>query len=212
MALPFTADDFLAVFAAYNRAIWPAQVTAYVLGVLAVVLALRGGARNGRRVAGVVALFWAWMGVLYHWGFFAPINRAAYLFGAVFVLQAVLLAAAAARGTLAFRFRPDARGWIGALLIAYALIAYPLIGNALGHGWPRSPLFGVAPCPTTIFTVGLLLWAERARREWVVIPVLWSLVGASAAVLLGVWEDLGLVAAACAGAWLLARPGRPASA
>jgi len=207
VALPFTTDDFFAVFAAYNRAIWPAQVTAYVLGVLAVALALRGGTRNGRRVAGVLALFWAWTGILYHWAFFAPINRAAYLFGAVFVLQGALLAAAAARGSVEFRFRPDARGWLGALLIAYALVAYPLLGHLLGHGWPRSPVFGVAPCPTTIFTVGLLLWAERAPREQVVIPVLWSLVGASAALLLGVREDLGLLAAFAAGVWMMARPG-----
>jgi len=177
-----------------------------------VALAVRGGARNGRRVAGVLALFWAWNGVAYHWGFFARINPAAYLFGAVFVLQGVLLAASAVRGGVTFRLRPDTRGGLGAVLIAYATAVYPLVGHVLGHGWPRAPMFGVAPCPTTIFTVGLLLWAGRAPRGLVVIPVLWSLVGASAAVLLGVREDLGLVAAAVAGAWMLARPGRPAAA
>jgi hypothetical protein len=210
--LPFTTDQFFAVFEAYNRAIWPAQVTAYVLGVLAVALAARGGARNGRRVAGVLALFWLWTGVAYHWAHFSQINRTAYLFGAVFVLQGVLLAAAAVRGTLAFRFRPDARGWMGAALMAYALAVYPLIGHLLSHGWPRSPVFGVAPCPTTIFTVGLLLWTGRAPRNLVIVPVLWSLVGASAAVLLAVREDLGLLAAAAAGVWMLWRPGGTAPA
>jgi len=159
-------------------------------------------------VAAVLALFWAWMGIAYHWAFFARINPAAYLFGALFVVQGILLAAAAARGSVAFRFRPQARGRLGLGLIAYAMAVYPLIGPALGHGWPRAPVFGVAPCPTTIFTLGLLLWAERAPRGLVAIPVLWSLVGASAAALLGVWEDLGLIVAAGAGVWLLARPER----
>lgn len=207
MSLPFTAAQFFAVFEAYNRAIWPAQVTAYVLGALAVALAARGGTRNGRRVAGVLALFWVWMGVAYHWMYFSLINRMAYLFGAVFILQGVLLATAAVRGDLTLRFRTDRRGWLGLALIAYATLAYPLIGHALGHGWPRAPMFGVAPCPTTIFTVGLLLWAETAPHRVVVIPVLWSLVGASAAVLLGVWEDLGLIAATGTGGWLLWRAG-----
>jgi hypothetical protein len=43
------------------------------------------------------------MGVVYHWGHFAEINPAAYLFGALFVLHA------------------DAFGIAGALLVAYAL-------------------------------------------------------------------------------------------
>jgi hypothetical protein len=51
----------------------------------------------------------------------------------------------------------------------------------------------VAPCPTTIFTIGILL---LARGNWVlwlsIIPVLWSLVGLAAAVQLGIPEDLGL--------------------
>jgi len=57
-------------------------------------------------------------------------------------------------------------------------------------------LFGVAPCPTTIFTIGMLL---LARGRWVVwlsiIPLLWSLVGLAAALQLGIPEDFGLPAA-----------------
>lgn len=33
---PFTTGQFLNVFSAYNLAIWPAQITAYGLGVIAV--------------------------------------------------------------------------------------------------------------------------------------------------------------------------------
>jgi hypothetical protein len=42
------------------------------------------------------------------------------------------------------------------------MVVYPLLGIRFGHSYPRAPLFGVAPCPTTIFTFGLLLWATRS--------------------------------------------------
>jgi hypothetical protein len=52
------------------------------------------------------------------------------------------------------------------------------------------------PCPTTIFTFGLLLWTERAVPKYLlVIPLLWTVIGSSAAWLLGFWEDLGLLVA-----------------
>ena len=34
--LPFTSEQFLAVFVNYNRAIWPIQIAAYVLGALSI--------------------------------------------------------------------------------------------------------------------------------------------------------------------------------
>ena len=73
---------------------------------------------------------------------------------------------------------------------------YPLLNVLLGHRYPAMPTFG-APCPTTIATFGLLTWATP-RPPWFVwpIPVLWALVGTSAAFALGVREDLGLLAAA----------------
>ena len=60
-------------------------------------------------------------------------------------------------------------------------------------------MFGVAPCPTVIFTLALLL-LSNARWRLVFIPLLWSAVGGSAAVLLAVPQDYGLI---LAGALLL---------
>lgn len=58
MKIPFNVEQFFDVFEAYNSAIWPAQVVAYVLGLAATVLALRDTARRGRIVAGVLAPSW----------------------------------------------------------------------------------------------------------------------------------------------------------
>jgi hypothetical protein len=213
--LPFTVDEFLEVFARMNTAIWPAQIGGYLLGAAALYLALRGGEGAARAVPGLLAGAWAFVGTVYHLVFFAPINPAAWLFGALFLLQAVLFAEAAARRRLTFGWAPSFRGLLGLAAVAYAGVVYPALGALLGHAWPRAPVFGVAPCPTTIFTFGLLLLARGpVPRRLLVVPFLWALLGASAALHLGVREDLGLVVAGVLATGLLAlgRRAPPAAA
>ena len=67
---------------------------------------------------------------------------------------------------------------------------YPLIGLWTGEAYPASPMFGVTPCPVTIFTFGVLLMTS-ARVPWgvLVVPLVWSLIGGSAAFLLGIQQD-----------------------
>lgn len=196
MRLPFTVEQFLDVFARYNHAIWPAQLGAYALGLVSVVLALRGG-RGARAVPFLLAGAWAFVGAGYQLLFFARVNPVATAFGAAFLVQAGLFGWLGLRGRLELGWTPGARGAAALALVAYAAVAYPLLGAAGGHGWPRAPMFGVAPCPTTIFTFGLLLLARGPVPAWLlVVPSLWALIGLSAALQLGIREDLGLLAAA----------------
>src|SRR5690242_18042344 len=70
---------------------------------------------------------------------------------------------------------------IGGLFILYAMVLYPLLGLAVGHIYPQAPMFGVAPCPMTIFTFGMLLWTDVRLPKWVLaVLLLWSLLGFSA--------------------------------
>jgi hypothetical protein len=190
--LPFTVDQFFAVFVRYNAAIWPAQVAAYAAGVAALVLALRGGPSAGRWVASVLAAMWLWTGIGYHLLHFAPINPAAGLFGAAFALQGALFALAALRRRW-LGFDAPVAGWragFGIFLAGYAGVLYPLLGRLMGHPWTEIPSFGVTPCPMTIFTFGLLLLARPKPPWWLlVVPAAWSVVGGSAAVLLAVPQD-----------------------
>ena len=162
----FTVEQFLNVFERYNEALWPMQIVAYVVGIALVALALTKWKRAGAVIFGVLAAMWAGMAVGYMWMYFADINPAAKLFGAIFLAQAVLLAAMAVRDRgVPFGGKRDARTWIGLALITYAMLVYPLLGMALGHGYPRAPMFGLVPCPTTIFTFGMLLLAGRPKRS-----------------------------------------------
>lgn len=203
--LPFTAEVFFSVFEQYNRAIWPAQVIAYGLGLIALVATFRPAPGSDRLIGAVLATGWVWMGVVYHFGHFATINFIAPLFGVLFVIQGLLFAwTVTLRGKVAFRFGAGVLGWAGLGLAIFAMLIYPIIGWFAGHGWPRTPMFGVAPCPTTIYTMGmLLLTAGRTPLHLVVIPVLWSLIGGSAAWLLGVWEDIALPLAGMGGLCLI---------
>lgn len=192
--LPFSTEQFFAVFAGYNAAVWPAPVVAYGLGVVAIVAALRGGRAADRTVAAVLALLWLWTGIAYHWLAFAAVNRAAWAFGGLFVAEAALLLwIGGARHRLRFGGRRRWMSAAGLLLIAYAMILYPLLGLAAGHSYPATPVFGITPCPLTIFTLGLLLLARVVPWSVVVVPVLWSLIGGTAAFLLDVPQDWPLL-------------------
>jgi uncharacterized protein DUF6064 len=196
MTLPFDVAQFFEVFARYNTAVWPAQVILLALAAGAVALAWRSesDAWMDRAVAAVLALLWVWMGVVYHLGFFRAINPAAAVFGALFVAEGLLLAwYGVVRHEL--RFRPaGTRGAAGVALLGYAFLIYPFLNGLAGHRYPATPTFGL-PCPTTIFTFGLFLWAEQRRWSLLAAPLLWSVVGGSAALLLRVPADYGLMAA-----------------
>lgn len=192
--LSFTPEAFFSLFEQYNLAIWPAQFLAYVLGFIALLLAFRPFPLRDRIIGAILAAGWLWIGIVYHYLHFTQINFIAPVFAVLFVLQGLLFAwTLVLRGQVAFRFRPDVFGWTGLAFAAFAMVVYPLLGWLAGHAWPSSPVFGLTPCPTTIFTWGMLLLAQgRTPIHLTVIPLIWLIIGGSAAWLLAVPEDASL--------------------
>ncbi|MFZ0390895.1 MAG: DUF6064 family protein [Calditrichia bacterium] len=204
MNIPFTIEQFLSVFEKYNLTIWPMQIVLYLLALVAIFLTLKPRKAAGRIISLILAIFWLWMGIVYHLLFFTAINPAAYIFAMLYIVQAILfLVAGIIKTNLSFKFQANLYGLTGALFLIYALLVYPLLGYAFGHAYPAMPTFG-APCPTTIFTFGiLLLTVKRVPKYLLVIPFLWSLLGFSAAVNLMIKEDFGLLAAGILGTALI---------
>ena len=204
--IAYTAEVLFAVLEQYNRDIWPAPVVASAFGVLALLLSLRPVTGGDRVIAGILVLTWLWVGAVYFLTYTAPIDYLAPVFGGVFIAQGLLFAWAGARkAQAAFQFQPTPTGWAGLALALFALAAYPLLAWSAGHGWPQAALFGVAPTPTVLFTLGmLLLTAGRTPGYLMIVPLLWSLAAAAAAVMLAVPEDLTLPVAGLAAArvWL----------
>ncbi len=202
--MPFTREQFLDVFQQYNLSVWPMQILLVLLGLTAIYFAVAPHKPSNRIISGVLCFIWLWMGAVYHILYFSTINPMAYVFGSLFIIQGLAFAfSGLIKGSLSFGFRSNGYGIAGAVLLAYALLVYPVLGHIQGHGYPRSPTFGL-PCPTTIFTFALLLWADkRVPRYVLVVPFLWSLLGPSAALSLGILEDLGLLAAGLCGTFLI---------
>lgn len=201
--MPFSRAEFFSVFAGYNESVWPAQAGLYALAIIGVVLARRRSIAASRGTYAVLAVLWLWMGLVYHAGFFAAINPAALGFALIFVVQSVLFAVLAIRErTAAFAPRKDLAGLAGGFLIGFGLVIYPMLSLAAGHRYPAQPTFGL-PCPTTIFTLGLLLWArDRIPPAAFIIPLLWAAIGTVGAIQLGAIEDLSLAFSAIVVAWV----------
>lgn len=208
-SIPFTTDQFLNVFERYNVEVWPAQVLLYVVGLLAIGLAIQRRTSLSRGINFILALLWLWMGVVYHLLFFSSINEAANVFGAFFILQACLFTyQGLAKPKRLFRFSHGISGITGAIFFLYAFAIYPIVGYLAGHRYPAAPTFGL-PCPTTIFTFGMLLWADGpVHLRIIIVPLIWSLIGFWAAVLFSIPEDLGLLLAGILGSVLLIKRNR----
>lgn len=195
MSLPFSTEQFFAVFTRYNEAVWPAQLVLAALAIGVLVAIARGAPGAARLGYGLLALLWAWMAIVYHALFFSSINPAAWLFAALSGVAALLFAREATTRPPAPAGTGRPRRLVGWLLVLYALPGYPLVAWAAGQRYPGMPTFGL-PCPTTIWTLGVLVLLPGSRRRLAVVPLLWAVVGTSAAVQLGVPEDFGLPAAA----------------
>lgn len=204
--MPFTTEQFIQVFEKYNQAIYPMQFLLILVAIASVTLAANPKPFTNKTISGLLGFLWLWVGIVYHLIFFTKISPPAYLFGTLFVFQGLLfLYEGVVRNRLSFRRSQTFYGILGAIFMVYALVIYPLIGYTLGRIFPSSQTFGV-PCPTTIFTFGLLLWTDKkVPLSLLIVPVLWSMVGTSAALNFGIKEDFGLLVAGTLGAAFIIR-------
>lgn len=202
----FTLEQFLEMMARYNTTFWPMQLVAYGLGIIAVLLSIWPTQQSGRIVSIILALFWLWVGLVFNLVYFSPLYPMAILLAVLFVIQGgILITLGVFKGALSFKVNADLYGILGASLVLYSMVGYPLIEDLLGRGYPRSLPFGLVPCPMTVFTLGILLWSKEKPRWYVLaIPVLYSLSGVIP-ISIGIVEDTGLVAAGLATILMVSR-------
>jgi len=205
--LPFTREAFFDVLAAYNTTLWPAVVALWVASALACAWLMSSSRRSHDRwISGLLALHWAWSAIAYHVMFFTRINPAAWIFAVLFLVQAALFVwFGLIEGVLSFRSSRTTSTVVGWALMLYALL-YPAI-TIVEHGnVVRAPTFAL-PCPTTIFTAGVVLLTSAAPRSLAIVPIVWSVIGGSAAFFLGVSGDYVLpVAGAVLALFALQKP------
>ena len=201
MHLPFSDAQFFDLFAAFNRSFWPVLAALWVAS-LWLAVGLARARVNRTALILLVSFHWMWSGLVFQEWSFARINPAAHLFAALFVVEGVLFVWAALRGQLIFNWDASLRAVAGLAYLA-ASLAYPLLVLADGHRLPAAPAFGV-PCPTTLFTIGVLLCSTATvPRVLLVVPIVWSVIAVGAALSIGITPDLLLLAGAASVAPLL---------
>jgi hypothetical protein len=193
MQLPFTPDQFFSVFAEYNEAFWLVVVALWCATIAALLFVWRDPERWSPMLSLFLGGLWLWNAIAYHALFFTRINPAAWIFSALFAVQAALFIRAGQQRRPVYLSSTGARQGAGLAFGAYSL-AYPFLTAALGHDYPATPTFGL-PCPTTILTIGMLLTVrERVPLSLSIVPILWGFIGGSAATLLRVQTDYVLLA------------------
>lgn len=174
--LLFSPRVYWRMFELHNAILWPLQALTLASGFATVALIVRQSSASGRFVALVLAILWALVGWSFLWNRYATINWTAAYVAPAFAVEALLLFVI---GTLlnGLVFCPrGAAAWTGFALLAFALAGQPLLAPLQGRVWTSSEIFGVAPDPTTIGTLGFLLLARSKFLPLLLpIPLLWCL-------------------------------------
>ncbi len=174
--LLFSPRTYYRVIERLNESVWPAHLLTLALGCMLLVLALRPTVPRLRIVWMTLALLWLWTGWAFVWRRYSAINWAAVYFLPLYGVQALLLVIEALRASTAKPLAGRTRA-TGLTLLVGAVALYPIIALLLGRGWGQAEVFGIAPDPTAIATLGLVLLApSRQAGRLMVIPVLWCLI------------------------------------
>jgi hypothetical protein len=173
--LLFSPQTYYRLFELYNAAIWPAQVAAIALGLAVLALGRRPGGARGRWIAVLLAGCWLWIAIAFLASRYATINWAAVDFAWGFGFEAALLIwTGVLRGKLVFGAGEGSIGRAARGIFLFALLAQPFLGPLCGRPWRQVEIFGVAPDPTAVATLGILLFAAgRVRWELIAIPAIW---------------------------------------
>ena len=177
--LMFAPETYYRLFERTNEAVWPLQAVMLAVGAAVLVMLLRPRpAWAGRLAAALLAASWLWVAWAYHLERYAVINWAAPGFAALFAAEALILLWC---GVIRGRFHGTAAEApvrrAGLALFGLGLGVYPFLNPLMGQSWSRAEIFGIAPDPTAVGTLGILLIAQGkgAWPLWIG-PVAWCLV------------------------------------
>jgi len=142
------------LFEAVNEAWWPLHLLLLPAGLLALWALARG--RAPLALAFGCGAAWGLCSLVFVQARYEPINWAAGYLVPLLWLLAVLLPGLAWRTRQRAAVGGVARrvAWV---LAAWALLLHPLLAPLSGRGWAQAEVVGLAPDPTAIATLALLL-------------------------------------------------------
>ena len=172
--LLFSPRVYYRLIELHNEALWPLQVAALACGLLLLFLTLRGGAAASRVVFAILGALWMWIAWSFLWERYATINWVVAYAAPLYAAQGLALIWC---GAISERLRlAPVTGLVAgatAVLIATAVIGYPLIAPLMGRPWTAAETFGIFPEPTALATLAVLACVPRGSALLMIIPLLW---------------------------------------
>lgn len=167
--LMFSPEAYFRLFELNNTALWPFQPAIIFAAAVLPFMSLKEDKQSGQIVSIILAMLWGLVAWQFFYQLYAKINLAAPSFAIAFSIESLAL--------LFLVFTSNARhSKPGLTLFMYALIIHPFIGILSGRDWQAVELFGIAPDPTALGTLGLLMMRTGIMPKILaLIPVTWCL-------------------------------------
>ena len=161
---------------AYNNAIFPMQIIIVVVAaVLTYLLFVKPDTKTNNMMKAYLSFTFAWNGIIFFL-IFGKELPGTFLGAPLCILVAILFVWDIFANKTQLRVT-DIK-WQRYLMMLWILLAflYPLIGFALGHYYPKTCIFGVMPCPTTVFALALLAAAiPKIDKKVYILLLVWAL-------------------------------------
>lgn len=166
--LLFSPEVYWRLFELQNRALWPLPLVALAVGGVIVAALLL---RRRERVAWLaIGCGWIWTAYGFFWLRYQPVNWLAEYAAWAFAAEGAAIVAFAAAG----RLRTREGRWAGLALLVWTIALHPLLPLLTGRPLIQAEIIGLAPDPTAIATLGLLLTVRsRLAGPLSVIPLMW---------------------------------------
>jgi hypothetical protein len=170
--LLFSGRVFFRQFELANESVWPSHLAFIAAGLFAAFAVWRGEVRFVRLAATLLAIGVALSAWIYLHKYYSEINWVVAYMVPLFVVQAIMLLAAAA-WPLGVVERQGIR-WPAALLLAGVVAGYPLVALLAERSLGAAEVIGIAADPTML-AVLVFVAVLQSRWRWVlaVVPLVW---------------------------------------
>ena len=162
--LMFSPRTWWRLFELHNAALWPLQPLLLMVSAVLLVSVQRTTVPSAvpsavlRAALALLALAWAGLAWFFLWQRFAPIHWPAPGYAIAFAVQAAALLVLAGRADLGVV--ADGRRRRAGLALGWVALGYPLVAPLFGRPWAQAEVIALAPDPTVVATLAVLLLAE----------------------------------------------------
>jgi hypothetical protein len=198
--LLFSPRTYYRLFELYNEEIWPAHLLTLAIAAAIVILLLLRESWSARAIAALLAALWLFVAWAYLLERYAAINWAATYAAGAFALEALLIVwTGVFRRRLVFESNASALNIAALALFGFAVLIEPALGLVFGRPLAQAEVFGIAPDPTGVATLAILLTATRVHTHLLIVPLLWCVFSALTLVAMNVPDAIVMIAAGCIG-------------